>query len=121
MIRIGITGAVVALIVGVGINNGSMMNLHGGSLVGEQGDGFNIANIEPSAGGYGNDNTMSSGGSCGAHMDWIGHKVNKAALKKTGQPFRILPPNSMMSMDHVPTRINIHVDKNNIVEDIECG
>lgn len=116
-IGIGITCAVLAVLIGAGVKNGTMMNLHGGAL----GDASNVANIEPAAGvdDYAADTALKTG--CGLKMEWIGHKVNVKALKQTEHSFRILPPNSMMTMDHIPTRMNIQVDRDGVVTNVECG
>jgi len=109
---LGITGAVLALFLVVGINSGSMKGLDGQPLV-------DVANIEPEAGG---DDEMDEGKKdCGLYIEWIGQQVSNSALKKTGKPFRILPPNSMMTMDHNPERINVHVDETGLIENVKCG
>lgn len=53
--------------------------------------------------------------------DWVGKKVDEAAVKKTGRPYRILSPDSMMTMDHSPQRINIVHDKDGTVTRVWCG
>lgn len=52
---------------------------------------------------------------------WIGQPVDKDALDLMGRPFRILPPGSMMTMDHSPERINVHTDETGTVIDVTCG
>lgn len=116
-IGIGITCAVLAVLIGVGVKNGTMTNLHGGML----GDASHVANIEPAAGVGGYDYNAALKTGCGLNMEWVGHKVNMKALKQTGHSFRILPPNSMMTMDHIPTRMNIQVDGDGVVTNVECG
>lgn len=54
-------------------------------------------------------------------LHWMGKPVNEEALKETGRPYRILPPGSMMTMDHNEQRINVHVDDNGIVTGLRCG
>lgn len=71
--------------------------------------------IEPAAG------AEKGNKDCGTHYDWIGMKANNGMFKKAGKPFRVLPPNAMMTMDHNLERINIHVDDNGIIEDVKCG
>ena len=43
------------------------------------------------------------------------------ALKATGRPYRILPPDAMATMDYSADRINVHTDANGIVLDVRCG
>lgn len=42
------------------------------------------------------------------------------AAKVTGT-VRILGPNSVMTMDHLPWRLNVNHDKRNIINGISCG
>ena len=107
---IGVTFIVLTFVLIVGINSGSMTNLHGGAIL-------DVVDITPHAGG----DEASGDDTCGSYIDWIGHKADKKAIKKTGKTFRILPPGSMMTFDHNPERINIHVDQNGIIEDVKCG
>jgi hypothetical protein len=44
-----------------------------------------------------------------------------AELKQLDVPFRVLPPGSMRTMDHVPDRINLETDGNGIITRIFCG
>lgn len=52
---------------------------------------------------------------------WVGAKVDEAAVKATGRPYRILTPDSMMTMDHSPERINVVHDADMIVTRVWCG
>lgn len=52
---------------------------------------------------------------------WVGKKVDEAAIKAEGRPFRILTPDSMMTMDHSPDRINVEHDGNMTVTRVWCG
>jgi len=38
-----------------------------------------------------------------------------------GRPYRILPPNSMMTMDYIPNRINVYIDSQRMVIKVRCG
>jgi len=56
--------------------------------------------------------------------EWIGKKAEGkilSGLKKMKTPFRMLPPGSMMTMDHVPSRINLEVDESGIIIKVWCG
>ncbi len=52
---------------------------------------------------------------------WVGKPVDEAEVKKTGRVYRILTPDSMMTMDHSPERINVVHDKDNVVTRVWCG
>ncbi len=113
-VAVGVVLVLLTFILVAGISGG---NTDGGA----KGHSMEMVNnITPHAGG---DEAVASGEqkSCGNYDGWIGHKVSNSALKKTGKPFRILPPDSMMTMDHNPQRINVHVDENGIIEDVKCG
>lgn len=52
---------------------------------------------------------------------WVGKPVDEAAAKETGRPYRILTPDSMMTMDHNPERINVVHDTDGKVTRVWCG
>jgi len=52
---------------------------------------------------------------------WVGKPVDEAAVKETGRVYRILKPDSMMTMDHSPERINVVHDNDGIVTRVWCG
>lgn len=112
---IGMTAAIFAVVLILGFGGSSMRGLNGQPLLAsnEAGD---LSEMSPEAGG-----DMATAESCGTYYEWIGSKLDQGALKKTGKKFRILPPNSMMTQDHNPARINVHTDENGIVEDVKCG
>lgn len=43
------------------------------------------------------------------------------SMKATGRPFRILPPNSMVTQDYAPARVNFDLDAGGIVTRVWCG
>jgi hypothetical protein len=53
--------------------------------------------------------------------EWVGNPVDEAAVKDTGRVYRILKPDSMMTMDHNPERINIVHDDDGVVTRVWCG
>ncbi len=92
-----------------------IMAISGGTNAGvEGGKPFNL--VETQAGG-----DRGAKNACGSYDDWVGKKLDKRALKKTGKTFRVLPPHSIVTMDHSPDRINVHVDKHGIVKAVKCG
>lgn len=56
-----------------------------------------------------------------AFEDWVGKPVDEDAVKEQGRPFRILMPDSMMTMDHNPERINVVHDPDGKVTRVWCG
>lgn len=56
-----------------------------------------------------------------SYEDWVGQPVNEAAVKETGRPYRVLTPDSMMTMDHNPERINVVHDADGKVTRVWCG
>ena len=53
--------------------------------------------------------------------DWVGQPLDEAALKALGRPYRILLPDSMMTMDANPERVNVVHEKDGTVTRIWCG
>lgn len=60
---------------------------------------------------------------CGADtlQDRVGDPVNAHDFDADGRPLRILPPDSAMTMDHRPDRLNVDVDKDGVIVRIWCG
>jgi hypothetical protein len=52
---------------------------------------------------------------------WVGKPVDEAAVKETGRVYRILKPDSMMTMDHNPERINVVHGEDGKVTRVWCG
>lgn len=54
---------------------------------------------------------------------WVGKSAGdaEAAAKDSGRPYRVLKPDSMMTMDHNPERINIVHDDDGKVTRVWCG
>jgi hypothetical protein len=119
---VGVTFMTLAIVIIVGFQNGSMTDLQGAPL---NGDEQRLSQITPFAG----DEKIEQGAleldpytnQCGADKAWIGHEVDEGAIKATGNPYRILPPGSMVTMDHRPIRINIDLDENGVVRAVRCG
>lgn len=122
---IGVTFVVLTFVLIISVQNGGMMNLHGQDLVSIGNDaGSEVSKITPFAGGdevSDDSSKIQYDKQCGDHSDWIGHEVDEDAVKYTGKNYRILPPGSMVTMDYIATRINVHVDENGIVIDVRCG
>lgn len=53
--------------------------------------------------------------------EWVGQPVDEAAVKATGRIYRILKPDSMMTMDHNPERVNVVHGDDGIVTRVWCG
>lgn len=52
---------------------------------------------------------------------WVGRKVDEDAVKATGRPYRLLKPDTPVTMDFNPERINVESDDNDIVTRVTCG
>lgn len=59
--------------------------------------------------------------SCGNYDSWVGKKVDERAVKATGKPYRILRPNTPVTEDYSPQRINVIVNDRDIVIEVKCG
>lgn len=55
--------------------------------------------------------------------DWVGQSAAnaEAAAKATGRPYRMLSPNSAMTMDYRADRINVEFDDKQVVTKVSCG
>ncbi len=56
--------------------------------------------------------------------EWIGKKADsrlEQAMKALNRPYRILPPNSMMTQDFSPGRVNFETDAKGVVTNAWCG
>ncbi len=54
----------------------------------------------------------------------IGLPVNEKIeekVKALGRPYRVLTPGSMMTMDHIPERVNFDVDDSGVITRVWCG
>jgi len=70
------------------------------------------------------DPAQIAGAACEAMQDMSGVAMSEplaARLRDMPVPVRILPPNSMRTMDHNPQRINIDIDENNVITRVWCG
>lgn len=59
--------------------------------------------------------------SCDYPSGWVGKKIDRAAVKATGHVVRILHPNDPATMDFNPNRLNVIIDKDDIVTEVKCG
>jgi len=59
--------------------------------------------------------------SCDYPSGWVGKKIDRDAVKATGRVVRILHPNDPATMDFSPDRLNVIIDKNDIVTEVKCG
>lgn len=67
--------------------------------------------------------TGSSGQAAAAcsFPQWVGKPIDETAVRRLGRPYRIVPPDAAVTMDHVPERINLHTDAKGIVTKVRCG
>ncbi|MDB5491346.1 MAG: hypothetical protein JWO78_1195 [Micavibrio sp.] len=59
--------------------------------------------------------------SCDYPSEWVGKKIDRDAVKATGRIVRVLRPNDPATMDFSPDRLNVIIDKNDIVTEVKCG
>lgn len=59
---------------------------------------------------------------CGAERiaPFVGQSVDLVELP-TDHPYRVLPPDSIVTMDYLPERLNIFVTKDNVITELTCG
>jgi hypothetical protein len=68
-----------------------------------------------------NDVTMETP-SCEVYLEWTGKNVEDIDLSiLDDRPHRILPPDSAMTMDYIPDRLNIHTTEDGIILQQDCG
>lgn len=139
---------VVMGLIFVGLNNGTMKGMNGQEISLFAGGEEALSRIEPAAGdvyvsGSSSPSEEGAGVSepydfeeedvlespsheveedgCGDHRNWVGKKVDERAVKATGQPYRILAPNSAVTQDYSAQRINVIVNDRDIVIEVKCG
>ena len=142
--------AVVAVmgLVFMGVNNGTMKGMNGQEISFFYDTSDDVSRIEPAAGdvyvsgssspseegagvsepyNFEEDDVLESPSheveedGCGDHRNWVGKKVDERAVKATGQPYRILKPNSAVTQDYSAQRINVIVNDRDIVIEVKCG
>ncbi|MBU2981248.1 hypothetical protein KO498_05425 [Lentibacter algarum] len=65
---------------------------------------------------------MTSAGTCGVEeLSFVVGMVAADVDFGTGHPVRILAPDSAMTMDHNPERLNVHTDKAGKITSLDCG
>ncbi len=55
------------------------------------------------------------------YESWVGTQVDEVKVKEAGRPYRLLKPDSMMTMDHNPERINVVHDDDMKITRVWCG
>lgn len=59
---------------------------------------------------------------CQTYVEWTGKNINEIDLSVLGdRPHRIIKPDSMVTMDYIPDRLNINVTDKDIILTQECG
>jgi len=58
---------------------------------------------------------------CGVYDEWVNKPLDEEAVKAVGREYRILKPDSVMTMDHNPERMNVYINNNEIVLSVMCG
>lgn len=55
------------------------------------------------------------------HQDWVGKRVDVLNDVDLPEGARVLFPTTPATMDYRPERLNIAVDKNDVIERVSCG
>lgn len=89
-------------------------------------DDVEAAPPPPIGGMYGTDDERATGCDLGAIQSAIGEpfdEANAAQLQSDSgaQRVRVLRPGDMATMDHRSDRLNVHLDDQDIIEDLRCG
>jgi len=59
---------------------------------------------------------------CETYREWTGKNITEIDLSVLGErPHRIIKPDSMVTMDFIPDRLNINVTGDGIILTQECG
>jgi hypothetical protein len=68
-----------------------------------------------------NDETQTTP-SCTTYVEWTGKNIDEMDMSVLeDREYRIIRPDSMVTMDFVPERLNIHVDENGTIIKQDCG
>jgi hypothetical protein len=68
-----------------------------------------------------NDTTMATP-SCETYVEWTGQNIDDIDLSVLGdRRHRVLKPDSMMTMDYLPERLNIRTTQDGIIVTQSCG
>ena len=60
--------------------------------------------------------------SCETYIEWTGKNIDEIDLSiLKDRAHRVLKPGSMMTMDYLPNRLNIHTTDEGIVVNQDCG
>ena len=75
---------------------------------------------------YGTGDEGATGCDLGAIPSTIGEPFDEANVAQLqsdsgAQRVRVLRPGDMATMDHRPDRLNVHLDDQDIIEDLRCG
>ena len=70
---------------------------------------------------YINEGTMETP-TCETYVEWTGKPIREIDLSiLDNRPYRILKPDSIVTMDYSPDRLNIHTDNDGIILQQDCG
>lgn len=58
---------------------------------------------------------------CGVYEHWVAHPVDEDAIKETGKVYRIIGLGDAVTEDFNPERINVYLNKDDLVLDVKCG
>jgi len=68
-----------------------------------------------------NDTSMATP-TCETYVEWTGKNISEIDLSVLGdRQHRVIKPDSMMTMDYWPNRLNINVTDDGVILTQECG
>lgn len=68
-----------------------------------------------------NDTTMATP-TCHTYLEWTGKNIDEVDLSVLGdRPNRVIKPDSIVTMDYIPDRLNINVTDDGVILTQECG
>lgn len=68
-----------------------------------------------------NDTSMATP-TCETYVEWTGKNINEIDLSILGERrYRVIKPDSMVTMDYWPDRLNINTTDDDVILTQECG
>ncbi len=59
---------------------------------------------------------------CKIYTEWMGEHIDNIDLSVLGErDYRVIRPDSMVTMDYIPERLNIRLNEDGIISEQDCG
>lgn len=66
--------------------------------------------------------TTNATPTCETYVEWTGKNIDEVDLSVLGdRPHRVIKPDSMVTMDYLPDRLNINTTADGVILTQECG